>query len=265
MSSGPEWIRPDWPAPDGVRAVFSTRQGPLSGAGVLGASLPPWDHFNLGDHVGDDASAVSSNRKVLQQALNARPVFLQQVHGTEVAHLDPLTPDGTVADAAVTSQSLLACTVMVADCLPVLFTNVSGSVVGAAHAGWRGLATGVIEHTLAALQGQSGCRASDMLAWLGPCIGPDAFEVGSDVLDAFTALDAGASACFRAQPDHKYMADLAALARRRLAQLGVSQIHGNDSSPDWCTVTDSSRFYSYRRDQRALGASGRMAACIWKL
>ncbi len=255
------WMVPDWPAPAGIRAVFTTRAGP---AGTQGASRAPWDQFNLGDHVGDDATAVAANRQALGQFLSARPVFLEQVHGTAVARLARDTPHGTQADAAVTADHDLACTVMVADCLPVLLTDAFGAAIGAAHAGWRGLLAGVLENTLDAFRAQAGVDSSGVMAWLGPCIGPRAFEVGPEVREAFIALDAGASACFRPHANGKYLADLSALARRRLGARGVTQVFGNDGGQQWCTVSRPELFFSYRRDQGTLGGTGRMAACIWR-
>ena len=248
----PDWLVPKWPAAPGVRAVCTTRAG--------GRSLPPYDSLNLGDHVGDDALAVGSNRAVLAQALGARPVFLQQVHGRGVVALDAHTPQGTEADACLTRERGVACTIMVADCLPLLFTDARGSVVAAAHAGWRGLAgeggVGVIETLYAALQ----VDARELMVWLGPCIGPQAFEVGPEVKRAFEAHDPQAAACFRpAAAPGKWLADLPALARGRLAALDIRQVYGNDGSPSWCTVTNPSRFFSHRRDR----VSGRLAACIW--
>jgi YfiH family protein len=218
--------------------------------------------LNLGDHVGDDPAAVAENRARLARSLGVRPVFLQQVHGTAVALLEGQTSDGTVADACITVQRGLACTVMVADCLPVLFTLQSGQVVGAAHAGWRGLAGGVLESTLQALWQQAGLDkegAAQTLAWLGPCIGPAAFEVGPEVRAAFVERDADSADCFVPQGKGKYLADLAGLARRRLAIMGVTQVYGNDGSTAWCTVSTPSRFFSHRRD----GVSGRLAAGVW--
>ena len=225
--------------------------------------------LNLGDHVADDAAAVATNRSRLTQALGARPVLLQQVHGAAVAHLRSDTPDGIVADACVSSERALACTVMVADCLPLLFTTRQGAVVAAAHAGWRGLAAGVIEASLRSMWAQArayapgldaSTLAADTLAWIGPGIGPQAFEVGAEVRAAFVEQQAQAALCFRPLPSGKYLADLSALARQRLSSLGVLQIHGNDGSAPWCTVGNPSRFFSHRRH----GVSGRMAACIWR-
>jgi len=273
MTSGPhpDWLRPRWPAPAHVQALCTTRAG--------GSSRPPYDTLNLGDHVGDDPRAVQANRAALGAALGgARPVFLRQVHGTAVAALHAALPDGTVADACVAATPGLACTIMVADCLPILLTDRQGRAVAAAHAGWRGLAgqggVGVIEavfkdFSALALAGQapeamdSIAHAADTLAWLGPCIGPRAFEVGAEVRAAFCAHDAAAARHFTDQGGGKYLADLAGLARQRLAALGITSVHGNDGGPDWCTVSRPSRFFSHRRDSAALGGSGRMAACIW--
>ena len=267
-----DWLVPDWPAPVLVKALFTTRAG--------GVSVAPFDSFNLGDHVRDDPAAVSLNRARLEQCLGAQPVFLQQVHGTAVATLDRHTPDGTVADACVTTQPGIACTVMVADCLPVLFTDTDGSVVAAAHAGWRGLAgagadvpgQGVLETCWAAvveaLQTRQPQRtrediAANTLAWLGPSIGPEAFEVGEDVRAAFVAWRPEAASCFQALPaEGKYLANLPQLARLRLRAMGITQLFGNDGTPAWCTVTQASRFFSHRRDAARLGSTGRMAACI---
>lgn len=267
----PDWLRPDWPAPAHVHALCTTRAG--------GASQPPFDTLNLGDHVGDDPRAVRANRAALQAALGgARPVFLQQVHGTAVAALRAALSDGTCADACVTATPGLACTIMVADCLPILLTDRQGRAVAAAHAGWRGLAgqggVGVIEavfkdFSALALSEQapaainSIAQAADTLAWLGPCIGPRAFEVGAEVRAAFCAHDAEAARHFTDQGGGKYLADLAGLARQRLAALGITSVHGNDGGPEWCTASQPSRFFSHRRDSALLGGSGRMAACIW--
>lgn len=264
----PDWLTPDWPAPPGVRAVFTTRQG--------GVSVTPWDSMNLGDHVGDVPERVAANRALLGQAIGAKPVFLQQVHGTAVLLLDGETPQGLVADAAMSSQRGLACTVMVADCLPVLFAHSDGSAVAAAHAGWRGLAgqqgKGILEQTFedfrALAQSGRAQAAINTIAWLGPCIGPTAFEVGAEVRAAFVEGDPRAAACFTAVAAGKYLADLAGLARLRLQALGVTQIYGNDGTPPWCTVGNASRFFSHRRDAGPGGngfhTTGRMAACIWR-
>ena len=249
-------LAPDWPAPARVRALCTTRLG--------GVSQAPFDSLNLGDHVGDDPIAVVTNRRLLADAMGARPVFMRQVHGRGVAGLALQTPDGIEADACFTTEPGVACTIMVADCLPVLFATTDGSVVGAAHAGWRGLAgerdAGVLETACRALWDQGGARAADTIAWLGPCIGPAAFEVGPEVKAAFEAADRGAGALFRSRGEGKWLANLPGLARRRLQALGVTSIHGNDGGDAWCTVTNASRFFSHRRDR---GASGRFAAAVW--
>ena len=277
-----DWLVPDWPVPAGVHALCTTRIG--------GVSLPPYDSLNLGTHVGDDPAAVRTNRLRLQdhvQAVSAgtRPVFLNQVHGDGVAHLDSETPDGIAADACVASGPGVACTIMVADCLPVLLAHRSGAVVVAAHAGWRGLAgtdgQGVLESVFKrfeALALDSQAReaiktiadpqepvAADTLAWLGPCIGPAAFEVGPEVRAAFCDASPTAQACFiPTGATGKYFCNLAGLARLRLQALGITAIYGNDSSAQWCTVSNASRFFSHRRDSGVLGGSGRFAACIWR-
>ena len=260
MSVNADWLVPDWPTPANVHAVCTTRAG--------GKSVAPFDSLNLGDHVGDDPLAVAVNRATLQQSLGAKPVFLSQVHGTQVARLTDMSLDGTQADACITDQPGVACTIMVADCLPILLTNTQGSLVAAVHAGWRSLAgqggVGVLEQVYKpfrslALMNQAHV-AINMVAWLGPCIGPHQFEVGSEVRDAFVAHDAKAQAMFTPHIPGKWLANLQGLARLRLAALGVAQIYGNDGSRDWCTVSNPSRFFSYRRD----GVTGRMAACIWR-
>lgn len=249
----PQWLVPQWPAPAWVRALCSTRDG--------GVSLPPYDSFNLGDHVQDDMDAVASNRQRLAEATGMRPVFLQQVHGVDVAQVDGASPTtGLVADASFTADAGTGCVVMVADCLPVLLAHRSKRLVGAAHAGWRGLAGGVLEQLLRSLQTQAGTsEPHDWLAWLGPCIGQDAFEVGEEVREAFLALDPQAGRHFGQglQPG-KWQADLAGLARSRLTALGI-EVHGNDGTVDWCTFSQPARFYSYRRAAR----TGRFAAAIW--
>ena len=261
-AASPAWLVPDWPAPARVRAICSTRAG--------GVSQGPFASLNLGDHVSDDAVAVAANRAIFARQLHsgtgtAHPVFLQQVHGTELRWLDTQTPNGVTADACATRDAAVACVIMVADCLPVLFTHVDGSAVAAAHAGWRGLAgsvagQGVLESTVQELRRESD---SEILAWLGPCIGPEAFEVGAEVREAFCANDPAAAEHFQPLSEGKYLADLPALARQRLRKAGVQKIYGNDSSKSWCTVSNPSRFFSYRRDQRSLGGSGRFAVAAW--
>ncbi|MFC5523753.1 peptidoglycan editing factor PgeF [Polaromonas jejuensis] len=269
-----DWLIPDWPAPAGVRAVFTTRAG--------GVSAQPYDSLNLGDHVGDRPEHVAANRALLQQATGTRAVFLQQVHGCEVLALEAASPDGQPADACVTAQRRLACTIMVADCLPVLLTTEDGAVVAAAHAGWRGLAgagvtglmggPGVLASVYASFralaQAERAHSAPETIAWLGPCIGPSAFEVGAEVKAAFEAVQAGAGLLFVDIGGGKYLANLPALARLRLQAMGVTRIYGNDGSAPWCTVSNPSRFFSHRRDAgvrgNGFGTTGRMAACIWR-
>lgn len=254
-----DWLVPQWPAPARVQAVCTTRMG--------GVSAPPYNQLNLGTHVGDAPDAVRTNRARLQQALGVRPVFLDQVHGTEVLSLSPEALDGGLADGAQTTQPGLACTVMVADCLPILLCDTAGHRVAAVHAGWRGLAgergRGIVEHVypsfmpLAPVKYAQG--AMEVIAWLGPCIGPQAFEVGDEVREAFMQGHAQAAQCFVPSTAGKWYADLAALARQRLQAVGVRRVYGNDSTPAWCTVGNPLRFFSHRRDR----VSGRQAACIW--
>ena len=262
----PQALRPDWPAPPGITALMSSRAG--------GISLSPFDSLNLrptalwapGDALADRAEAVVENQRRFAQALGAAPVWLNQVHGTAVLRLsaEHLKPGARLpqADASISTVPGIACTVLVADCLPLLLCSRDGSAVAAAHAGWRGLAAGVIDNTVAALCQAAGCPADQLLAWLGPCIGPAAFEVGSDVLQAFGAdLQQPDPTLFVASPrpdgSPRWHANLPALARRRLAGLGVQQISGGRH----CTVADASRFFSFRRDGFA-GPTGRMAAAI---
>jgi YfiH family protein len=245
--------------PQGLGAWMSTRQG--------GQSAAPWDSLNLGDHVGDSPSDVRANRQSLERALGVRPVFLAQVHGDAVLELSPQTPDGRVADACFTFAAGVACTIMVADCLPVLFWDVDGRWVAAAHAGWRGLAgqagEGVLETLWAALA-ERGARPERTQVWLGPCIGPATFEVGGEVRQAFVQALPEAAAAFQPGQAGRLLADLPTLARQRLQRLGLMQLCGNDGSPVWCTVSNPALFFSHRRDALRLGSSGRMAACIWR-
>ena len=257
-SSFHNWMRPDWPAPEHVRALMTDRHG--------GVSVAPWDSMNLGDHVGDSLNCTQVNRQRLQESMGTRPVFLKQVHGVDAVVLDACSRDGAEADACMTGETGVACTIMVADCLPVLMCDTAGRWVAAAHAGWRGLAgdegAGVLEALLDACA-LRGTPPENILVWLGPCIGPEAFEVGADVKAAFCTVDPAAAKFFKPWADEKWLADLAGLARFRLERRGVSRVFGNDSQPAWCTFTQASKFFSHRRDSRVLGQSGRMAACVW--
>jgi YfiH family protein len=253
MSSGMvETIVPDWPAPANVRAMVTTRLG--------GVSSPPWDSFNLAQHVGDNVTNVDSNRKLLRACLPAEPVWLNQVHGTLCVDADQVGVDNT-ADAAYAFRAGVVCAVMTADCLPVLLCRADGSAVAAVHAGWRGLSAGVIEATVSALNlsGELVRNADrpgiELMAWLGPAIGPAAFEVGDEVRAEFIAHDETAAQAFRPGTGGKWWCDIYQLARQRLWACDVRRI----TSADFCTVSDSRRFFSYRRD----GVTGRMASLIW--
>ncbi len=258
-----DWIIPDWPAPARVRSLLTTRHG--------GVSRGVYASLNLGDHVGDEAQAVAENRARVAAKLPATPKWLQQVHGTTV--LDASALAGTAleppkADAIFSRRPDDVCVVMTADCLPVLLCDQSGSVVAAVHAGWRGLQAGVLERTVATMA----CPSARLLAYLGPAIGPEAFEVGDEVRDAFLAASDEALIAFKslnrrentpceAHPNGserssgKWLANIYLLARQRLAHLGIEKVYGGD----YCTVRDPQRFFSYRRD----GVTGRMAAFIW--
>ena len=236
-----DWLIPDWPVPAGVKACVTTRAG--------GVSLAPFDSLNLGDHVEDSGEAVSENRRRLTDAFNIQPAWLRQVHGVVVVEADP----GRIAEAdgSWTSTPGIACTAMTADCLPALFCNRDGTRVAAAHAGWRGLAAGVLEAAFESLD----VAPADVLVWLGPAIGPQAFEVGPEVREAFMQQHSVADEAFvPSQNPGKFMADIYQLARLRLAARGVTAVYGGG----FCTVTDP-RFYSYRRNPR----TGRFASLIW--
>jgi len=244
----PDWLDPDWQLP-GIGAVMTTRAG--------GVSAAPFDSLNLRAAVGDDAAAVAHNRHIVERAIGAAPVYLNQVHGRGVVRL---TAADTLAgapvhdaDASVTTEPGIACAAQVADCLPVLFAAPGARAVAAAHAGWRGLALGVLEAALTAVCDAAACEPREVRAWLGACIGPTQFEVGPDVLEAFQA--APDSPRFKPQRQGKWLADLAGLARDRLRAAGVVDISGGA----WCTVGEPSRFFSFRRDR----VTGRMAAFVW--
>lgn len=237
-------VVPEWPLPAGVLAFSSTRVG--------GVSQAPWGSLNLGAHVGDDPQHVQMNRQRLVEALElpSMPVWLEQVHGTEVLRLERHPPASVRADAVYTREPGVVCAVMTADCLPVLFCSQDGQEVAAAHAGWRGLCAGVLEATLAAFS----APAEAISVWLGPAIGPDAFEVGAEVRAAFCEHDPAAADAFRPVGE-KFYADLWQLATGRLQAAGVRQIWGGGD----CTLTQEAQFFSFRRD----GVTGRMASLIW--
>ncbi|AMO83351.1 purine nucleoside phosphorylase YfiH [Obesumbacterium proteus] len=238
-------ITPLWPAPNNVVAFNTTRKG--------GVSAQPYDALNLGTHVGDDGTVVAENRRRLKDIIAAptEPFWLEQVHGTRVLRLDENSDRAdNQADASYTNIAGQVCAVMTADCLPVLFCNRQGTEVAAAHAGWRGLCDGVLEQTLACFDSSP----EDILAWFGPAIGPTAFEVGGEVRAKFIEQDADAEQAFT-EHGEKYLADIYQLARLRLRRAGVQTISGGDL----CTVSDKSRFFSYRREP----VTGRMAALIW--
>ena len=236
----PDWIRPEWPAPANVCAVSTTRAG--------GCSAPPWDSMNLGAHCGDDPAAVRRNRERLVADLPAEPLWLRQVHGAGVVSHPGAACGEPQADAAVAGESGRVCAVLTADCLPVLLCNREGSRVAAAHAGWRGLAAGALEATVRALGGEP----AELLAWLGPAIGPSAYEVGGEVVAAFPEqFPAGFE-----RSGERWRMDLYELARLRLKSCGVNAVFGGGH----CTLTERARFFSYRRD----GRTGRMATLIWR-
>jgi polyphenol oxidase len=237
-------LEPQWPAPRAVRAAFTLRGGGVSGG--------PYASLNLGAHVGDDAAAVAENRRRLSERLKlpGEPEWVEQVHGIGILDLD--APGRVrVADAVIARRGGQVCVVQVADCLPILFTSLGGEAVAVAHAGWRGLAAGVVEATVARL----GIAPRELLAWLGPAIGPHHFEVGGEVRAAFIAHDAAAASAFTANERGRWQCDLRTLARQRLRATGLDAVYGVDS----CTFSDPARFFSYRRD----GRCGRMAALIW--
>ncbi len=242
MSLQDHLIIPDWPAPANVKTLQTTRLG--------GNSAAPYDSLNLGDHVGDAPLTVARNRMLLNNLLPSEPVWLEQVHGTIVANADSANCRPQ-ADACIARHRAAVCVVMTADCLPVLLCDTQGSVVGAAHAGWKGLAAGVIEATVQAMD----VAPQDMMAWLGPAISQDAFEVGDEVRAAFIAAQPQSAAAFVPGRSGKWFADIYALAHLRLNALGITRIYGGDH----CTYREAERFFSYRRDR----ATGRMGTFIW--
>ncbi|MDD5113345.1 MAG: peptidoglycan editing factor PgeF [Methylobacter sp.] len=243
MSRSKHWLTPDWSAPEGVRAATTLRTG--------GVSLPPYDSLNPALHVGDDIGRVKQNRQIIKNMLElpAEPVWMEQIHSNRVIQADNFTALEQ-ADASYTRERGVVSAVMTADCLPVLVCSVGGGCVGAIHAGWRGLLSGIISNTLSMM------GARDYLVWLGPAIGPDCFEVGAEVRDAFVQKSGAFDDAFTQQNNGKWLADIYQLARIELASLGVNKVFGGD----FCTVTDTQRFYSYRRDQQ----TGRMATLIWR-
>jgi hypothetical protein len=250
MSDKLSFINPNWPAPANVRTLQTTRLG--------GVSSAPYDSLNFGLHVNDNPIHVAQNRQALSQYLPSEPVWLNQVHGIHAvdAALASCIPE---ADASFTRQKNVVCVTMTADCLPVLLCDSAGTCVAAVHAGWRSLCDGVIEATL----NQIPAKPQDIMAWLGPAIGPNAFEVGAEVRAQFIAQDAQAETAFRPHCDHeknqKYLGDLYQIAKQRLNNLGVTRIYGGGQDKHWCTYTDKDQFFSFRRD----GATGRMATLIW--
>jgi YfiH family protein len=239
-----EWIVPDWDAPPNVRAFVTTRHG--------GASSGEHASMNLGERSGDDAANVARNRAIVQAHLPSTPRWMAQVHGTSVADLDQAAPDAIAkADAAVTRAPGRVGVVLTADCMPLFLCDAAGKRVAVAHAGWRGMSAGVIENAVRAMD----TDPAQLMAWMGPTIGPKIFEVGPEVREAFLRSDARADPAFRPHVPGKYLADLYALARQRLERAGVSRVSGGG----FCTYTDADRFFSYRRVQ----ASGRMGAFIW--
>ena len=248
----PDWIVPDWPAPAGVRAFVTTRSGGVSegpwGAGQQGG-------MNLGLGGGDQAERVERNRALLNAYLPAPPRWLALQHGAEVVAAETVGSRPAVADASTAITPGVVCCVTVADCLPVLLADRSGSVVAAAHAGWRGLAAGILQATVIAMRRRVAATSGEIDAFLGPSIGPAAFEVGGEVLSAMRRTLPHAEAAFKSLANGKFLADLPALARQALAQVDVRSIWGGT----WCTVSDPARFYSFRRD----GVTGRHAALIW--
>jgi YfiH family protein len=248
------WIEPQWPAPKSIKAMVSTRVG--------GVSRKPFDSLNLGDHVGDEASNVMQNRAIFTKQLPAEPLWLKQTHNTAVS-----TPKSRLssqsrlieADASVTNLPNQGLVIMTADCLPVLFSTTKGTEVGAAHAGWRGLCAGILENTVTELLNISDDKnPANLMAWLGPAIGPESFEVGEDVVIAFrdSGLITPKNAFIPIPNKHgKFLADIYLLARARLEACGVKMISGGE----YCTVRDQEQFFSYRRD----GQTGRFASAIW--
>jgi YfiH family protein len=243
MNKNKHWLVPDWPAPANIHAATTLRTG--------GVSQSPYFSLNPAAHVGDDAGRVRQNRQIIREMLDlpSEPVWLDQIHSNRVVKAAKTT-SLQQADAGYTDESGVVCAVLTADCLPLLLCTTDGSQVAAIHAGWRGLLAGIISNTVIALQSQ------DLLVWLGPAIGPDRFEVGSEVCDAFLEKSAAFISAFKKQSNDKWLADIYQLARIELAVLGIVKVYGGTS----CTITEYERFYSYRRDTQ----TGRMATLIWR-
>lgn len=245
MTNSIAFIQPNWPSPSNVKALQTTRSG--------GVSTGAFASLNMGLHVGDDPIAVAKNRQLLSPYLPSEPVWVNQVHGVEV--IDAATSSCLQnADASFTNKSNVVCVTMTADCLPLLLCDTKGTVVAAVHAGWRGLCDGVIEAAIAKMQ----VPPSEILVWLGPAIGPDAFEVGADVKAQFMTIDAQAELAFKPHAD-KWLCNLYLIAKQRLNNLGVTQIYGASVNEEFCTYNDKDRFFSFRRDN----VTGRMASMIW--
>ncbi len=244
-----DFITPNWPAPANVHSLQTTRHG--------GVSVGPYTGLNLGSHVQDNPLHVAQNRQLLSQFVPSEPVWMNQIHGINVvdaANAD-CVPD---ADASFTTRHNVVCASMTADCLPILLCDTAGSVVASVHAGWRSLCDGVIKATVAKILASTSVNAEHLMAWLGPAIGPQAFEVGDEVRAQFIAKDAQAECAFQSQDSDKWLADIYTIATQRLNHLGISQIYGGQQE-QFCTVTDSARFFSFRRDN----LTGRMATLIW--
>jgi YfiH family protein len=244
-----DFILPNWPAPANVKSLQTTRNG--------GISAGPYASLNLGDHVQDDPLHVAYNRQLLSQYVPSEPVWLNQVHGVNVvdAGNTDCVPD---ADASFTTRNRIVCVTMTADCLPILLCDTAGTVVASIHAGWRSLCDGVIEATITKILASTTVNTRDLMAWLGPAIGPTAFEIGSEVRAQFIAKDAQAESAFQSQDNEKWLGNIYRIATQRLNNLGIKQIYGGQQE-QFCTVTDSARFFSFRRDN----VTGRMATLIW--
>lgn len=241
MLNNSDFILPDWPAPPNIKAIQTTRLG--------GSSVAPYDSLNLGLHVHDDALAVAKNRQSLSNFLPSEPVWLNQVHGVEVVDATQCLSIQK-ADASFSKNKNVVCVTMTADCLPLLICNKQGTIVAAIHAGWRSLCDGVIEATIQSMA----VNPEDLMVWLGPAIGPKAFEVGAEVRAAFVRNDAQADQAFKAYDD-KWLGDLYLIAKQRLKKQGVTEIYGGTE----CTYSNPSKYFSFRRD----GHTGRMASMIW--